>query len=143
MFADVPFCDEGAFEVFAVQIDFVLAGDAFCRRVSRVRHIRRVYPYSANGNAVGLAVGDAPITKDINVGPLSLSEMAASYHAGWKTHSGKQNEFSTGRSVMNFGQEDSDAIAIHLKVAGGRGHRCWCKQSWKEEQDKAEKDVCS
>jgi hypothetical protein len=44
---------------------------------------------------------------------------------------------------MNFGQEDSDAIAIHLKVAGGRGHRCWYKQSWEEEQDKAEKDVRS
>ena len=33
VFADVPFCDEGAFEVFAVQVDFVLAGDALWRRV--------------------------------------------------------------------------------------------------------------
>jgi hypothetical protein len=130
VFADVPFCDEGAFKVFAVQIDFVLAGDAFWRRVSCVRHIRRVYPYFAIGDAVALAVGDAPITKDINVRPLSLSEITAAYRAGWKTHSGKQNEFSRGRRAMNFGQEDSDAIAIHLKVAGGRGHRCWYKQSW-------------
>jgi len=44
---------------------------------------------------------------------------------------------------MNFGQEDSDTIAIHLKVASGRGHRYWYKQSWEEEQDKAEKDVRS
>ncbi len=143
MFADVPFRDEGAFEVLAVQIDFVLAGDAFWRRVSRALHIRRVYPYFAKSNAVALAVGDAPITKNINVGPLSLSEIAASYRTGWKTHPGKQHEFSRGRRAMNSGQEDSDAIAIHLKVGSGRGHRCWYKQSWDEEQDKAEKDVRS
>src|SRR5208282_3319957 len=68
VFGDVPFCDEEAFEVFAVQIDCVLAGDAFWRRVLRVRLID---PYFASGDGLALAVGDAPIREDINVGPLS------------------------------------------------------------------------
>ena len=131
--------------MFAVQIDFVLAGDAFWRPASRVRRIRRVDPHFANGNPVALAVGPAPISKDIDVGALSLSEIAAIHRAGWKIHSGKQNEFSPRRCGMNLGQEDSDTIAIHLKVAGSCCYGRWCKRSWEEEQDRdeAEKDARS
>jgi hypothetical protein len=99
MFADVPFGDEGALDVFAVQVDFVLAGDAFRRRASRVR---KVYPNFAIGDAVAFAVRDATITKDINVGPLFLPDITASHRAGWKTDSGKQNEFSRRRRTVNF-----------------------------------------
>ncbi len=139
----MPFCEEGAFEVFAVEIDFVLAGDAFWWRVARVWHIRRVDPYFAIGDAVALAVGDAPVTKDVNVGPLPLSEITASHRAGRKTHSGKQYEFSWCGRAIHFGQKDSDTIAIHLKVASGRGHRRWNRKGRKEQQDKAKKDVGS
>ena len=58
--------------------------------------------------------------------------------------SGKtKNEFSRGRRAINFGQEDFDAIAVHLKAAGGRGHRCWCRQSQEEQQQKAKKNADS
>lgn len=89
--SDVPSCEEGAFEVLAVQIDFVLACDALWLRVLLVRC---VYPYFAIGNALAFAVWDAPSPKDINVRPLPLPEIIASKCARWKTRSGKQNEFS-------------------------------------------------
>ena len=61
VFAGVLFCDEAAFEVFAAQVDFVLARDALWRHASCVRRIPRVDPYFAAGDALALAVGDAPI----------------------------------------------------------------------------------
>lgn len=115
-------CEEGAFEVLAVQVDFVLAGDLLWLGVL---FVRCVYPYSAIADALALAVGDASVSKDVNVGPLTLSEITAPDCARRKTHSGKQNEFSRSRSAINFGQEDSESIAIHLKVASRCAHRCW------------------
>ena len=68
-FPAVPFYDEAAFEVFAFQIDFVFAGDAFWWRFSKVRTIPSVYPYCPIGDALALAVRDAAIAKDRNVRP--------------------------------------------------------------------------
>ena|SRR5580704_17885889 len=121
MFSVVPSCYEVALEELAVQIDVVLARDMFWRRVLRLKPVDQ---NSAIGNALALAVGNAPITKDINDGPLPLSERTASECARRKIHSEKQNEFSRDRSTINFGYEDSDTIAIHLKVAGRRGPGC-------------------
>lgn len=98
--SDVQFCEEGAFEGLAVQMDFVFACYVLWLRVCRV------YPYLAIGDAFALAIRDAPITKDINVGPLPLSEINASIAskcARWKTRWRKQNEFSWGRGTINFG----------------------------------------
>ena len=102
-----------------------------------------VYPYSSLGDVLALAVGDAPVVIHINVGPIPLSKITASHRAGWKIYSRKQNEFSWGRHAINVGQEESDTIAVHLKVARGHSDRCWYKQSWEEEHDEAEKDVRS
>ena len=117
--SDVPSCDEVAFKGLAVQIDFVLAGDLFWRSVLVLRW---VYPYLAIGDALALPVWNAPITKDVNVGPLPLSEITTSRRAGWKIHSEKQNELSLRSSAINLGQKYSNTVAIHFKVAGVSGH---------------------
>ena len=64
-------CSEGAFEDLAIQFDFVLARDVFWRRVWSVD------PYFAIGDVLALAVGKAPITIDINIRPLPLSDVLA------------------------------------------------------------------
>jgi len=112
----VSFCLEDALEVLTVEINLELARDALWR----VLLVRWVYPYFALGDALAFSVRDAPITKYISIGPRPLSEIPTSDCA----HIGKQNEFAWGRSAINSSQEDSNAIAIQLKAAGGRGHMC-------------------
>ena len=58
-------------EELALQFDFVLARDVGWQRVWRI------YPYTAVGNNLALEVGEAPISKDIYVGPLPLSDILA------------------------------------------------------------------
>ena len=100
----------------------------------------RVDPYPAIGNAQAFAVGNAPIPKGINIGSLPLFEKNTSQGPRRKTQREKQNEFPRHRSTINFSPEDSDTVAIHLKVSGGRGHRCDWK--WDEEHANAEEDIC-
>jgi len=85
-------------------------------------------------NALALVVGNAPVGKDIRVAPLTLPDISASYRARRKAHVGKQNESSWSRCAINFRQENTYTIAIHLELPGGCGHRCWEEQSWEEEQ---------
>jgi hypothetical protein len=50
-----PFCEEGSFEVLAVQIDFVLACDAFWPRILRFRRVgnsRKMVRSSTNQSRV-------------------------------------------------------------------------------------------